>query len=101
MRLYTEGYLRQWWPHKSRPARAPLQKRSIIQAYGPTHPIEAHPRRRRQPRDAPVCCQYPTIGALPSRPGRERQAALALLQRVTPDLIVSDINMPRMGGVEL
>jgi len=28
------------------------------------------------------------------------QAALALLQRVTPDLILSDINMPRMGGVE-
>ena len=28
------------------------------------------------------------------------QAALALLQRITPDLILSDINMPRMGGVE-
>ena len=28
------------------------------------------------------------------------QAALALLQRVTPDLIVSDINMPRMNGIE-
>jgi putative two-component system response regulator len=28
------------------------------------------------------------------------QAALAVLQRVTPDLILSDINMPRMGGVE-
>lgn len=28
------------------------------------------------------------------------QAALALLQRVTPDLILSDVNMPHMGGVE-
>ena len=28
------------------------------------------------------------------------QAALTLLQRVTPDLILSDINMPRMGGIE-
>jgi putative two-component system response regulator len=28
------------------------------------------------------------------------QAALALLQRITPDLILSDISMPRMGGVE-
>jgi putative two-component system response regulator len=29
------------------------------------------------------------------------QAALALLQRITPDLIISDINMPIMGGIEL
>jgi putative two-component system response regulator len=29
------------------------------------------------------------------------QAALALLQRLTPDLILSDINMPRMTGVQL
>jgi putative two-component system response regulator len=28
------------------------------------------------------------------------QVALTLLQRITPDLILSDINMPRMGGVE-
>jgi putative two-component system response regulator len=28
------------------------------------------------------------------------QAALALLQRLTPDLILSDINMPQMGGIE-
>src|SRR5262249_34317600 len=28
------------------------------------------------------------------------QAALTLMQRVTPDLILSDINMPRMGGIE-
>ncbi len=28
------------------------------------------------------------------------QAALGLLQRVTPDLILSDINMPLMGGID-
>src|SRR3972149_4431493 len=29
------------------------------------------------------------------------QSALAALQRVTPDLILSDINMPRMTGIDL
>src|SRR5829696_8400027 len=28
------------------------------------------------------------------------QSALTVLQRVTPDLVLSDINMPRMSGIE-